>query len=86
MRLAEDNLFAAGVCPLDRRRIALQIRAIRVTLRVEEPRHNPETMEAFRSRARTLLDGLEEAVRPFPDLEDALAEARAEVEGAGASE
>ena len=37
-------------------------------------------MEAFRSRATELLDGLEVAVRPFPKLQHALAEARAEVE------
>ena len=65
---------------MERRRIALQIRAVRVTFRVEQPRGSPETMAAFRSRARELLDGLEDAVRPFPELEDELADARAEVE------
>jgi len=65
---------------VERRRIALQIRAVRVTFRIERPRGSPEAMAAFRSRAMELLDGLEEAVRPFPELEDALAETRAEVE------
>ena len=65
---------------MERRRIALQIRAVRVTFRIERPRGSPETMAAFRSRAAELLDGLEEAVRPFPELEEALAETRAEVQ------
>jgi len=65
---------------LDRRRIALQIRAVRVTFRIEQPRGSPETMEAFRSRAMELLNGLETAVRPFPELARALDEARAEIE------
>ncbi len=65
---------------MDPRRIALQIRAVRVTLRIERPRGSLETMDAFRSRARELLDDLDEAVRPFPELERALAEVRAEVE------
>ena len=65
---------------MDRRRIALQIRAVRVTFRIEQPRGSPESRDAFRSRARELLDGLEDAVRPFPDLEKELAEARAEIE------
>ena len=37
-------------------------------------------MKAVRSRARQLFDGLEEAVEPYPDLQDELAEARREVE------
>ena len=37
-------------------------------------------MKAVRSRARELFDGLEEAVEPYPDLQDELAEARREVE------
>ena len=69
---------------MDRRRIALQIRAVRVTLRIEQPRGSPENMNAFRARARELLDGLEDAVRPFPELERELAEVRAEVEAEGA--
>ena len=65
---------------MDRRHIALQIRAVRVTFRIEQPRRSPESMAAFRFRARALLDGLDEAVRPFPDLERDLADARAEVD------
>ena len=37
-------------------------------------------MKAVRSRARELFDGLEEAVEPYPDLQDELAEGRREVE------
>ena len=65
---------------MDKRRLALQLRAIRVILRVEQPRHNAATLEDFQARARDMLDGLEEHVRPFPDLEDELIEARREVE------
>jgi hypothetical protein len=65
---------------VDRRRIALQIRAVRVTFRIEQPRRSAETMAAFRSRARALLDGLDEEARPYPELERDLADARAEVD------
>jgi hypothetical protein len=39
-----------------------------------------DAMNAVRSRARELFDGLEEAVEPYPDLQEELAEARREVE------
>ena len=65
---------------MDKRRIELQLRAIRVTLRVEQSRHSTATMDDVRMRASELLDGLEEAVRPFPDLADELAAARREVD------
>jgi hypothetical protein len=68
---------------VDKRRIELQLRAIRVTLRVEQPRHSTATMDDVRMRARELLDGLEEAVRPFPDLADELAAARREIDAKG---
>jgi len=66
--------------PLDRRRITLQIRAILVPFRREQRRLEPDAMKAVRSRARELFDGLEEAVEPYPDLQDELAQARREVE------
>jgi hypothetical protein len=65
---------------VERRRIELQIRAVRVTFRIEQPRGSPKSMAAFRSRARALLDGLEEEVRPYPELGRDLADARAEVD------
>jgi hypothetical protein len=67
---------------LDRRRIELQIRAILVPFLVEQRRLDSDAMKAFRSRARELLDGLEEAVRPYPDLRDELADARRQIEAA----
>ncbi len=69
---------------MEKRRIALQLRAIRVILRVEQPRHNAATMHDVRARARQMLDGLEEAVQPFPDLKEELATLRREVEADGA--
>jgi hypothetical protein len=65
---------------VDKRRLALQLRAIRVILRVEQPRHDAATMNDVRARARQMLDELEEAVQPFPDLKDELAGLRLEVE------
>jgi len=37
-------------------------------------------MGEFRERARALLDGLEEAVGPYPDLAERLREAQSELE------
>lgn len=66
---------------MDRRRIELQIRIVVVTYRVEQRRDSP-TMEVFRGRARRLLDGLHQAVRPYPDLQARLNEAREELDRA----
>lgn len=68
---------------LDKRRVALQIRAILVMFRAEERRPDSETMRDVRSRTRQLLDELEEAVQPYPDLQDELSEARRQVEAGG---
>lgn len=65
---------------MDRRRIELQIRAVMVTYRVEQRRRDSPTMTAFRIHARLLLDGLDEAVRPYPDLQARLDEARRELD------
>ena len=66
---------------MDRRRIALQIRAVRVTFRIEQPRGSEATMDSVRARARELLGALDDEVRAFPDLQAELAETRREVEG-----
>jgi len=63
---------------MDRRRIELQIRTVVVTYRIEQRRRDSPTMEAFRTQARLILDGLDEAVRPYPDLQARLDEARQE--------
>lgn len=65
---------------MDRRRIELQIRTVVVTYRVEQRRRDSPTMEAFRVQARQLLDNLQEAVRPYPDLEARLDEVRQELD------
>lgn len=64
---------------MDRRRIEFQIRAVVVAFRVEQRRQDPPTMEGFRARARMLLSELEHEVRPYPDLEARLQEARTEL-------
>jgi hypothetical protein len=65
---------------MDRRRIDMQIRAVVVTYRVERRRRDAPTMQAFRDRARLLLDELEKEARSYPDLEARLLEARRELE------
>jgi hypothetical protein len=65
---------------LDRRRIALQIRAILIPYRVERDRRDSATMAEFRLRARRMIDGLEEGVRADPELRKALADAREEID------
>ena len=64
----------------DKNRIALQIRAVLVPLRIEERRRDSDTMRAFRERALSLLSALESEVRD-DDAESrtALSEARREV-------
>lgn len=72
--------FADELSPLNRRRIALQIRAIIVPYRVERHRRDSATMAEFRLRARRMMDELEEVAASDPDLAKALAEARAEID------
>ena len=66
--------------PLDRRRIALQIRSILVPFRVERRRRDSATMAEFRLRARRMMDALDESVEDDPELRKALAEARHEID------
>ena len=65
-----------------RRRIELQIRAVVVPYRVEVRRRDERTIEEFRLKGRALLDGLEDAVAPYPDLAEQLREARREIDAA----
>jgi hypothetical protein len=65
---------------MDRRRIELQIRAIVVSYRIERRRRDTRTIEEFRARAHSILDGLEEETRPYPDLEARLVETRHELD------
>ena len=57
----------------------MQLRAILLTYRVEHRRRDSSTMREFRERAHELLDGLEQAVRRYPDLKAALDSARVEL-------
>jgi len=65
---------------LDRRRIALQIRAILIPFRVERGRRDSATMAAFRLRASRMMDDLEEDASTDPELTKALTDARREIE------
>ena len=66
--------------PLDRRRVALQIRSILIPYRVERQRRDTATMEQFRLRARRMMDALEESVEGDSELRKALADARREID------
>ena len=57
----------------------MQIRAVVVPYRIERRRRDSLTMIRFRERALSLLDQLDDAVRPHPDLEARLLEARQEL-------
>ena len=65
---------------MDRRRVALQIRAILVPYRVERRRRDGVVMQEFRLRARRLIDSLEPTVQADPELQQALSDARAEID------
>ena len=65
---------------MDRRRIGLQIRAILVPYRVERRRRDGATMQEFRVRARRMIDSLEPSVESDPELQQALSDARAEID------
>ena len=65
---------------MDDRRVELQIEVVRVTYRVERTRRDSPTMEAFRERARSILDELESRARGKPELQASLARARGELD------
>ena len=64
---------------MDRRRIEFQIKAVLVTYRVERRRRDGATLDAFRSRAASILDEIEPLARRHPDLEALLNETRDEL-------
>ena len=66
---------------MDDRRVQLQIDVIRVTYRIERLRRDSPTMQAFRERARSILDELESEARANPELAASLARARSELDG-----
>ena len=65
---------------MDKRRVALQIRAILVPYRVERQRRDSATMEQFRLRAKQMIEALEENVEGDPELTKALTDARREID------
>ena len=70
----------------DKNRIALQIRAVLVPLRIEERRRDSDTMRAFRERALSLLSALEPEVGDDDESRAALDQARREVLSMGLDE
>jgi len=60
-------------------RVALQLRAIVAPYRDPLLQDDPLNRDDYRQRAARLLEGLENAAAPYPDLEAKLAEARAEL-------
>ena len=64
----------------ERERIALQIQAVVAPYRDHLVTEDREVRDGYRLRATSLLDGLDVAALPFPDLRDRLFAARAELE------
>ena len=63
----------------ERERIALQIQAVVVPFHDEAATWDSGLRAGYLLRATGLLDGLDIAVLPFPDLRDRLSAARAEL-------
>ena len=63
----------------ERERIALQIQAVVVPYRDHLVTDDAAVHLGYRLRASSLLDGLDIAAQPFPDLTDSLSAARAEL-------
>ena len=74
------NMFHERTAVAERERVALQIQAVVVPYRDQLVTDDPAVCEGYRLRARSLLDGLDTAVVPFPDLQAILSSARAELE------
>ena len=65
----------------ERERIALQIQAVVAPYRDHlETDDSGGTWDGYRLRASSLLDALDRAARPFPDLQARLSAARIELE------
>jgi hypothetical protein len=60
-------------------RIALQIQAVVAPYRDAQVTGDSAICDGYRLRASSLLDGLDAAARPFPDLQNSLSAARAEL-------
>jgi hypothetical protein len=64
----------------EHKRITLQIRAVVEPYRDRLVRNDSKVRTGYRRRARRLLDRLDSAVLPFPDLAASLSAARVELE------
>jgi hypothetical protein len=74
------NKFHKWNAESERARIALQIQAVVAPYRDHRVTDDSEVCDGYRLRAISLLDGLDTAARPFPDLQDSLSAARTELE------
>ncbi len=74
------NKFHEASSIAEQERIALQIRAVVAPYRDHLVTDDPAVCDGYRLRARSLLDGLDTAVIPFPDLLASLTAARAELD------
>ena len=74
------NKFHTQTVASERARIALQIQAVVAPYRDHLMRDHAGSWDGYRLRAKALLDGLDTAARPFPDLQDSLSAARVELE------
>ena len=75
------HALAGNEREMERRRIALQILAVVVPWRDALCDLDVEECNLFRVRGHALLNYLDAAVMPYPDLQDALAAARSELAG-----
>ncbi len=74
------NKFPKWNAESERARIALQIQAVVVPYRDHRVTGDSAICDGYRLRAMSLLDGLDTAAVPFPDLQDSLSAARTELE------
>ena len=74
------NKFHKGNAESERARIALQIQAVVAPYRDHPVTDDSAVWDGYRLRAMSLLDGLDTAALPFPDLQDRLSAARTELE------
>ena len=73
------NKFHEPDAASERERIALQIQAVVAPYSADLVRDDPAGWDGYRLRARSLLDGLDAAARPFPDLQGRLSAARSQL-------
>ena len=75
-----DPTVDAKAARMDRRRIEQQLEVISITHRAGARRQDTATMVAFRARALSILAEMAVEVARYPDLAEALARARDEID------